>query len=250
MTYPSGTPAWVDLQSADVDRAKDFYSRLFGWDVDEIPAPEAGGYALFRSDGKMVAGVGPQMGEMQGAPASWMTYVYVDDVDAAAARIRDAGGQVFMEPFDVLDQGRMCVAADPTGGAFGVWQPKQHTGAEKVNEPVSLTWNELWTADRGAASSFYASVFGWQPQAMDEFPYDVMDLDGRSVAGVAQREEGDERPPTWLAYFSVADCDDVVSRAQEAGAECLREPRDSPNGRSAVLPDPQGAVFAVNRAAA
>ena len=249
MPVPAGTPAWVDLQSADVDAAKDFYSRLFGWEVDTIPAPEAGGYALFRHGGKMVAGVGPQMGEAQGAPASWMTYVYVDDVDATAARIRAAGGQVFVEPFDVMDQGRMCVAADPTGGVVGVWEPKQHEGAELFNEPVSLTWNELWTSDRSKAREFYGAAFGWEPQPMDEFPYDVMNVDGRPIAGVAQREEGDDRPTNWLAYFSVADCDDVVGRAQEAGAECLREPRDSPYGRSAVLRDPQGAVFAVNRAA-
>ena len=60
-------------------------------------------------------------------------------------------------------------------------------GAELFNEPVSLTWNELWTSDRSKAREFYGAAFGWEPLPMDEVPYDIMNVDGRPIAGVGQR---------------------------------------------------------------
>ena len=65
-----------------------------------------------------------------------------EDADKTAELIKSKGGMVFMDPFDVLDAGRMAIAADPGGAPFGLWQAKQHTGAELVNEPGSLSWNE------------------------------------------------------------------------------------------------------------
>ena len=61
-----------------------------------------------------------------------------------------------MEPMDVFDAGRMAFFAHPAGGMFGAWQAGEHTGAELVNEPVSLAWNTLVTprrGGRGASSS-------------------------------------------------------------------------------------------------
>ena len=62
---------------------------------------------------------------------------------------------------DVMDLGRMAVFADPTGAVFGVWQPKAFAGADLVNEPVSLVWNEVHTRDTDTDKAFYNSVFGW-----------------------------------------------------------------------------------------
>src|SRR4051794_33801102 len=141
-SYEPGTPSWVDLSTTDPDAAKRFYGALFGWEAEDAGAPEeTGGYAMFKRDGKLVAGIGPVMGE--GQPAVWATYIATDDAAAAAAGARDAGGRAIVEPMDVMDAGRMAVLMHPAGGVVGLWQPGRHTGAEVVNEPGTLTWNQL-----------------------------------------------------------------------------------------------------------
>jgi len=123
------------------------------------PVEETGGYRMFQQDGQSVGGL---MGQMQeGQPTAWSTYVSVADADETAAKVTAAGGTVVVAPMDVMDIGRMAVFADPTGAVFGVWQPKSFTGADLVNEPNSLCWNEVLTRDADADKRFYPAVFGW-----------------------------------------------------------------------------------------
>ena len=61
----------------------------------------------------------------------------------------------------------MAVFADPTGAAFAVWQPAKMKGAELVNKPNSMGWNELATRDMGAATAFYTKVFPWTTKTND-----------------------------------------------------------------------------------
>ena len=123
--WPAGTPCWVDLGTDDVARATTFYSTLFGWDT-EVGPPEAGGYVMCRHR----AGRSPASGRRwvpREAPTAWTTYLASDDADATTSKVRSAGGQVLAEPFDVMDVGRMSVAADPGGAVFGIWQARTHT---------------------------------------------------------------------------------------------------------------------------
>jgi len=167
-SYAHGIPSWVDLSSPDPEASAAFYGALLGWEHVPPESPEAtGGYGMFTLRGKLVAGVGPLMSEDQ--PIVWSTYVAVDDADDVVAKARDAGGQVFIAPMDVLDAGRMAFLVDPTGGFIGLWQAGRHHGAELVNEPGALVWNELRTRDVEAAAAFYGEVLGWttQPWADD-----------------------------------------------------------------------------------
>ena len=131
------------------------------------------------------------MGHMQeGQPTAWATYISVADADETAAKVKAAGGTVVVEPMDVTDIGRMALFADPTGAVFGVWQPKTFTGADLVNEPNSLCWNEVLTRDADAGKAFYTAVFGWEgrPPAFEGAPetYTVWELDGKQVGGMMQ----------------------------------------------------------------
>ena len=154
--YKPGTPCWIDLMASDQQAALDFYRDLFGWQGEIGPA-EFGGYAVCTLGGRPVAGIMAQSGpEGQPLPpVAWTTYLASDDVDAARAAIAGAGGTVLYDPMDVGALGRMMVAADPTGAVFGVWQAMDFIGAGVVNEPGALVWNELNTADTGAAGGFY-----------------------------------------------------------------------------------------------
>jgi uncharacterized protein len=246
--YDNGVPSWVDLGSPDLAKAKAFYGGLLGWDCPEGP-PEAGGYSVCLLDGKTVAGLGPQMNP--DFPAAWMTYMNVDDADATAAKATAAGGTVFAPPMDVLDVGRMAVLADSLGAVFGLWQPKSHMGAQLVNVPGTLCWNELISTDLDASKAFYKAVFGWDGE--DQGPpggppaYTEWKLAGRTIGGLLAKH-GDmpaEMPPHWGVYFAVADTDASVKKAQELGGSLFMGPTDIEPGRFAVVADDQGVVFNV-----
>jgi uncharacterized protein len=246
--HAPGTPSWVDLASPDVEASERFYGGLFGWTAAETgPVEETGGYKMLQNDGRHVAGLGPVQAE--GQPAMWTTYVSTDDAEATAARVREAGGQVMMEPFDVFDAGRMAVFGDAVGAVISVWEPQTHSGAQVVNEPGSLSWNELAARDIDAAKRFYEAVFGWRGEtnAYGDTSYTEWKLDGRSVGGMIQMNEQwpAEIPAHWMVYFAVDDIDAAVAKAAELGGKVAVEPTDTPVGRFAVLNDPHGAVFSV-----
>jgi len=246
--YDNGVPSWVDMGSPDLEGAKAFYGSLFGWECPAGP-PEAGGYSVCLLDGKTVAGLGPQRNP--GTPPNWMTYLNVDDADAAAARVTANGGMVFMAPMDVMTAGRMAVFADPLGAVMGLWQPGDHRGAQVANEPGTYCWSELVTTDLDASKAFYGAVFGWD--AADQGPpggppaYTEWKIGERSLGGMMPKSAmmPAEMPPMWGVYFAVADTDATVARAQELGATLMVGPQDIEPGRFAVLADPVGAVVSV-----
>src|SRR5438105_14046379 len=102
--YAPGTPMWIDLATSDVGASSAFYGGLFGW-VFKSAGPDSGGYGMLTLKGKEVAGIGPQQNPRQ--PPSWSTYVAPEDDNATAQTVREAGGNVRAEPFDVMQARRM-----------------------------------------------------------------------------------------------------------------------------------------------
>jgi uncharacterized protein len=246
--YAEGTPNWVDLQTTDVDAAKAFYGALFGWSFADQPIPQDGTYSIAQLDGDAVAAIAPQSPPMleSHAPPAWNTYIAVDDVDAAAAKVAGAGGTLAMEPFDVMEAGRMAFVLDPGGAAVGLWQAGAHIGATRVNEPNTLTWNELTSSDLDAALPFYEQVVGLSARKvpMGEMEYTMLFV-GEEMAGGATPPQMDGVPNHWHVWFAVSDADEAARIAGENGGAVLVEPFDMPIGRAATIRDPQGAVFSV-----
>jgi uncharacterized protein len=245
--WPAGTPCWVDLGVSDIPKAKAFYGGLFGWDIQEGPA-EAGGYAMCMLRGRPVAGIGPKMGPTE-MPAFWTTYIASEDADATAARVKAGGGQLMMDPFDVMDVGRMFVATDPGGAVFGVWQARAHTGVGLANEPSSLVWSENMSRSYEANRAFYRDVFGYSygDIGAEGMRYATLDLEGQPVGGIGEIGSGQpaQMPAAWSTYFAVPDTDAAVATAAELGGAVVAPAWDTPYGRMAVVADDQGAVFAV-----
>ena len=151
---------------------------------------------------------------------------------------------------DVMDAGRMAVFAHPAAGVLGVWQAGRHTGAELVNEPGALNWNELQTRDVEGAKAFGEAVFGWKPedQAFGGMTYTLFNVGDTGVAGAMHTpsEVPDEVPAFWLSYFAVEDCDASVAKVQELGGRVFGAPHTLEGvGRFAVVADPHGATFGV-----
>jgi predicted enzyme related to lactoylglutathione lyase len=267
--YIPGVPCWVDTDQPDPQAAVAFYGALFGWEFEHVMPPGApGAYHIARLRGVDVAAVAspPEGGA---SPAAWNTYIWVDSADQAAAKVWSAGGRIVVEPFDVMDDGRMAACADPEGAAFCVWQARRHRGARIVNEPGSLNFNGLNTRDAARARSFYGSVFGWTtldlgasgqawclPGYGDHLAQSDPGLRARMALGGAPKgfEDvvatlnpiPDDQPdvaPHWSVTFAVHDADAIASRAAQLGGRVLVDPFDAPWVRMATIADPQGATF-------
>ena len=244
--YTPGTFSWTDLSTTDVDAAKAFYGGLFGWQPDDFPVGDGEVYSMQEVDGKDVAAISrqPQQQRDAGVPPMWNSYVTVESADAAAERAAELGATVHAGPFDVFDSGRMAVVQDPQGAFFMVWQPKENIGAQLVNEPGALCWNELRTTDLDAAQSFYGALFGWQFEQFEQSPepYLIIQNQGKGNGGIGTLPEGSSAP-YWLVYFACSDLDAAMSKADELGGQKVMGPMDIGVARIAVMQDPQGAIF-------
>lgn len=245
--YPDGVFCWVDLSTTDPEAAKAFYTGLFGWEVDERPIDGGGTYSMLQLEGKNVTALSAMQPEMQaqGVPAFWSSYVKHDDVDAIAEKITAAGGTVMFPPMDVMQYGRMTMGQDPSGAIFGVWQPAEHIGAELVNMPNTVVWNELQTRQPDVVKSFYEAVFDWT-SATDENGYVTYQANGRIQAGMITMDEnwGPDIPANWSVYFMVEDVAAKAALAQELGGTVMVPATQAGEmGIFAVIQDPQGGVF-------
>jgi uncharacterized protein len=291
--YVPGVPCWVDASEPDVEAAVDFYRELFGWEFEDVIPPsaegkyfvaccETTGSSIFAMSGDRHGGdVAAVRSIPEAAPptAMWNTYFWVDSVEEAASKVRDAGGDVVMEPFDFMNASRIAVFSDPEGAAFGVWEAKEHKGARVVNDPGALVFNGLNTRDVEGARSFYGSVFGWRTLAIggggegwvlpgygDYLERYHPDLRKRMAeAGAPEGFEdvvasinpiSDDQPGTpahWSVTFAVDDADATAAKAAELGGRVIVPPFDAAWSTStytirvAVLADPQGATFSASK---
>jgi uncharacterized protein len=267
--YIAGVPCWIDTSQPDPEAAATFYRDLFGWDVENVMPPGTEGkYFMARIRGRDVAAIA---GVAEGAPptATWNTYIWVQSADEIATKVMDAGGRILMQPFDVMEAGRMAVFSDPEGAVFCVWEPNQHRGAQVVNEAGSLNFNNLNTRDADGAKAFYGAVFGWGTMAMGggaegwTLPGygDHLELLNpgtleRMAAAGAPRGFADVAatlvplpddhggvPAHWGVTFATDGADATAQKASELGGKIMAPPFDAPWVRMAIIADPQGATF-------
>lgn len=241
--HQPGMFSWVDLSTYDVPAAKEFYGTLLGWRFEDTEIPGGGTYTMCRVGDDEVGAIAQATDRF---PPSWNSYVTVLSADDAAAKARELGASVVVEPIDVMDAGRTATFADPAGAALCVWEPHESIGATRVNDLGCLMLNELHTADPAKALEFYFGLFGWgtEPMESEDRPeYKVITLDGRlngGVFGVRGLE-----PPGWIPYFTVPDRDGAAEETKEMGARELFRTDLEGEGGIAIFADPQGARFAV-----
>jgi predicted enzyme related to lactoylglutathione lyase len=111
---PTGVFVWDELHAGDVEAAKRYYGELVGWTTADFME----GYELFNTGETPVGGLMQKSDDMP-VPA-WLSYISVDDTDAATARAQELGATVMLEPTTMEDVGRYSVLSDPTGAVFGL----------------------------------------------------------------------------------------------------------------------------------
>lgn len=251
--YPPNTFCWSELMTSDGAGAKKFYAEVFGWELTDNPIGPGQVYTMAALNDKNV-GAMYELNEQQrkqGVPPNWLSYVSVENIDGTVDKAKKLGANVVVEPMDVFDVGRMAVIADPQGAVVALWQPNQHIGAELVNVPGTLCWNELYTRDVDGSGAFYTKLFGWDSQTADmgTGPYTSFMNGERPAGGMLEiQKEWGGVPPHWMVYFAVGDCDAAVKKIESLGGKVMNPPTDIPEvGRFAVVADPQGAAFSVIR---
>jgi predicted enzyme related to lactoylglutathione lyase len=227
-TALSNRPAWVDLSSTDAAASRDFYAKLFGWDLEISEDPQYGGYATAKLGEKSVGGIGPKQ-EGDSSPTAWSFYIGTDDVDALAGKIQAA------------------VFQDPSGAFFSAWQAGQMTKFVS-GVPTAYGWAELNARGLDRAVGFYETVFGWTTSKSplgEGQEYTQFEHQGEPIAGALEMNPGipAEVPSYWMVYFIADDVDGAYRKALDLGAREMVAPADFPGGRYAIISDPQGATF-------
>lgn len=244
---PAGSPCWIDLMTSDLEKSKNFYTALFDWTYETGDEEKYGGYVVASKDGKSVAGL-MQNAPDSGYPDVWSTYLRSDDIDKTVELAAANGGQIYLPPMEVPEQGKMGMVGDPSGASLGVWEFGGHTGFQLQAAIGAPAWFELHSKNYQASLDFLRNAFGWEPSTMsdtEEFRYSTLGEGDDARAGVMDASaflpEG--VPSHWAIYFDVANVDESVAKALELGAQVVQEAEDTPFGRMVSLTDPTGAAF-------
>jgi uncharacterized protein len=247
-----GKFVWFEHLSRDARKAQAFYGEVLGWKARPFPADGSGYDMIFTgdTDDTMIGGYAAPKRDRQ--PSHWISYVSVEDVDAAAKAATQNGGRVIEPPSDLPGVGRMARIADPQGAEICVFKNASGDPPDAPTTHGRWLWNELHTSDPTKALSFYEKVLGFSHRSVAMGPdatYHILSKDGVDRGGVTSHLPPGV-PPHWLPYVEVDDADATIARARKLGAAIPVAPSDIPGiGRFGVLEDPTGAVLAVMKPA-
>ncbi len=241
-----GKVIFVELVTSDLSAAKRFYGGLFGWEFRNIEFAGTS-YAEASLDGRPVAGMIQRIvkpGERR-QPA-WLSFLSVNDVDAAKKTAVQSGAKVLFEPHDIPGRGREAVFADPQGAVFAVLNSVSGDPPEMLAEPGEWIWSSLITNDPDKDAAFYQALFDYEVFEVDDDDDHLMLASGNYARASANPLPSD-RPnlhPHWLNFVRVDDAAKTAAKVKELGGRVFVEPRaDRNGGMLAIVADPQGAPF-------
>jgi predicted enzyme related to lactoylglutathione lyase len=252
MPNPRNNFVWHDLMTTDTRAAETFYSKVVGWRAQDAGMPDRS-YTILHVKEIPIGGLMPVPPEAAAAGAKpvWNGYVGVNDVDAFAKRVTQAGGAVHRGPEDIPGVGRFAVVADPHGASFILF--KGSTDAQPQppapGTPGHIGWHELYAGNLEQAFAFYSGLFGWtKTEAVDMGPmgiYQTFATDSAPVGGMMTKPDAIPAP-MWLYYFNVDDIEAAAARVKDSGGRVLNGPLQVPGGSWIVqCSDPQDAMFAL-----
>jgi uncharacterized protein len=251
MAHLHGRFAWYELATTDMESAKAFYGDVLGWGTQDVPA-SGPAYTLFTAGGAAVSGLMelPKEATTSGLRPSWLGYVCVDDVNAAANRIEELGGAVHVPPTEIPNVSRFSIGVDPQMATIALlkWLNGDQQQPAELDAPGRVGWHELLAADWEKAFAFYRELFSWQKAQTDTGAvgtYQLFSARGETIGGMYTKPAM-EPVPFWLYYFNVGDIDVAMKRVKAGGGTILTGPIEVPGRRwIARCTDPQAAIFAL-----
>ncbi|MGZ3311244.1 MAG: VOC family protein, partial [Xanthobacteraceae bacterium] len=190
MVNTHGRFVWYELMTTDMEAAKAFYADVVGWGTQDASVPGMA-YTFFTVGKASVNGLTTLSEDARklGMRPSWLGYVGVDDVDAAANRIKRLGGTVYVPPTDITNISRVSVAVDPQMALIALlkWLTPGQEQPAALSAPGRVGWHELLAADWEKAFAFYADIFGWQKADADTGAvgtYQLFSAGGETIGGM------------------------------------------------------------------
>ncbi|HUO02079.1 MAG TPA: VOC family protein [Rhizomicrobium sp.] len=245
---------WYDVMTTDTKAAQKFYCDVVGWTAEDM-GKFGQDYIVFNTRGQGVAGLMniPEGAAQHGARPGWMGYIGVDDVDGAAQRLKQEGGQVLRGPIDVPGIIRFAVATDPQGAPFMIakgLRPQDAPPPLPIGTEGTIGWRELYAGDWKAVFPFYEKMFGWtKADAIDMGPmgtYQLFAAGAQPIGGMMTKPANMPAPPHWGFYINVPAIDAGAARITAGGGKILNGPLEVPGGQWVVnAMDPQGAAFSL-----
>jgi len=226
-----------DLRTTDPDAARAFYAEALGLDVKPGLSP---------GEPSMVAvWLLHEQARARGAPPHWLGHIGVADVEAAARRFVELGGERLGSTLRANDGTPYAMLRDPLGAVIAV-----RAGSPRPpRSPVA--WHHLHTTDADRTWALYADLCGWTctdtiddvPDAPDGYRAFTWDGERESVGSMANTARAPGVHVHWLYYFRVANLDASLAKVAAHGGR-PGAPTRLPNGRRlAPCEDPQGAAF-------
>ena len=255
-----GSFTWQQLNTTDLAAAEAFYTKLFGWESKREGSEgmaQWGPFAVIRNAGQDIATL-MQMPADAESQSHWLSYVWVEDIDASFAKMQVLGGKPFVPPTAIPNVGRFAVFADPGGALLAMFEQAPPVDAAKpaATGPGTFCWCECTTRLDEACIAFYTALFGWTTSAMDMGPagtYTIFHNRGEQVAGLMPMK-GDEwpedMPAHWMPYIAVENVDETFARVEACGGQGCVPPTDIPTiGRFAVIDDGSGGFVSIFKGA-
>ena len=251
-TVPTGEShpgkfVWRDLMSDDIPAVKKFYSELFGWtflDNDEND------YSVILHDGKPIGGIFKLKNvEASHKYSQWISYISVAEMTQAVNYTKSSGGSIYREPFELPNRGTVSFIFDPQQAVLGF--VKSSSGDLKDSEPIynEWLWTELWTNNIDSSIKFYTGLFGYNEKKFDtkaENKYYVFEKEEKPRAGLVKIPFENVRPH-WMPYIAVKDPSEIVKKVEQLGGKVYLGTEGIIGNNAAILADPSGAVFTVQK---
>ncbi|HXW20661.1 MAG TPA: VOC family protein [Roseiarcus sp.] len=252
MADSQGKFVWYELLTTDMAAAEKFYRGVLGWSAREAGAPGMS-YTLFSVGEVGAAGMLtlPKAAKDMGATPHWTGYIAVDDVDAYARKVTEAGGRIYAPATDIPSIGRFAAAGDPHGADFVIFKPLPGMRAPVIAPDAvgHAGWRELMAGDLETEFAFYSKLFGWtKGDAVDMGPmgrYQLFATGGTTIGGMMTKPQSLPRPG-WNYYFNVAGVNDSIAKVKAGGGKVVNGPHQVPGGSWIVqCLDPQGVMLAL-----
>ena len=240
--YHQGKFIWHDLLTADVEKAEDFYGSLLGWSF-----VKQGSYTVIMNKEQAIGGiVEVQPQDKKVHAARWLASLSVPDVEKAVAIVRRFGGVINEGPVELENRGRGALVRDPQGAQLVLLHSSGGDPEDADPEIGAWLWVELLTNDSQASLKFYEELGGYE--IIDwENDYWLLKKENKWRGGIRLVAEQDLEV-RWIPTLRVADTVVTSQYAVMLGGRVLIKPGDvSHNESAALIEDPSGALFAVQR---
>ncbi len=244
-TYRYGHFVWHELATTDLASSEKFYEELFNWEFIESDT-DGNTYALILNEGKHIGGM---ISIPDGNPTTWLGAVSVEDTENAVQTAIQNGSDVLIDQVRITGRGTMALIKDPQGAFLSfIHSSSGDPVLEEINSHEWL-WMELWSENPQQSMNYYTSILPLtvEQASVDDQPYWILSADEVRAGGIIYNPITN-MPSQWIPYIKVVDPEFSTQKARRLGATVLLEPTESiRNGSVAVIQDPNGAIFCLQK---